>query len=69
MIAVCDVDDLHAEEFNQAFGGKLNKYRDYRDLLEQEKPTWSPSVLPIIGTSRLPSQPFAAVPTSTAKNR
>ncbi len=38
MIAVCDVDDLHAEEFNQAFGGKLNKYRDYRDLLEQEKP-------------------------------
>jgi predicted dehydrogenase len=38
MVAVCDVDDLHAEEFNQAFGGKLNKYRDYRDLLEKEKP-------------------------------
>jgi predicted dehydrogenase len=38
MVAVCDVDDLHTEEFNQAFGGKLNKYRDYRDLLEQEKP-------------------------------
>ena len=38
MIAVCDVDDLHTEEFNQAFGGKLNKYRDYRELLEKEKP-------------------------------
>ena len=38
MVAVCDVDDLHAEEFNQAFGGKLNKYRDYREMLEQEKP-------------------------------
>ncbi len=38
MIAVCDVDDLHAEEFNQAFGGKLNKYRDYREMLEKEKP-------------------------------
>ena len=38
MIAVCDVDDLHTEEFNQAFGGKLNKYRDYREMLESEKP-------------------------------
>lgn len=38
MIAVCDVDDLHAEEFNKEFGGKLGKYRDYRKLLEKEKP-------------------------------
>ncbi|MCO8120581.1 Gfo/Idh/MocA family oxidoreductase [Stieleria sp. TO1_6] len=38
MIAVCDVDDLHTEEFSQSFGGKLNKYRDYREMLEQEKP-------------------------------
>ncbi|TWU63432.1 MULTISPECIES: Gfo/Idh/MocA family protein [Crateriforma] len=39
MIAVCDVDDLHAKEFNEEhFGGKLNTYRDYRELLEQEKP-------------------------------
>ncbi|OYP38927.1 Gfo/Idh/MocA family protein [Rhodopirellula sp. MGV] len=38
MVAVCDVDDLHTEEFNQSFGGKLNKYRDYREMLEQEKP-------------------------------
>ncbi|MCD0461491.1 Gfo/Idh/MocA family protein [Roseiconus lacunae] len=38
MIAVCDVDDLHTEEFNQAFGGKLNKYRDYREMLQKEKP-------------------------------
>jgi predicted dehydrogenase len=38
LIAVCDVDDLHAEEFNQSFGGKLNKYRDYREMLEKEKP-------------------------------
>ncbi len=38
MVAVCDVDDLHTEEFNQAFGGELNKYRDYREMLEKEKP-------------------------------
>ncbi|QEF98590.1 Inositol 2-dehydrogenase [Stieleria maiorica] len=38
MIAVCDVDDLHAEEFNQEFGGKLAKYRDYREMLEKEQP-------------------------------
>lgn len=38
MIAVCDVDDLHTEEFNQKHGGKLNKYRDYREMLEKEKP-------------------------------
>jgi predicted dehydrogenase len=38
MIAVCDVDDRHTAEFNKDFGGKLNKYRDYRKLLEAEKP-------------------------------
>ena len=38
MIAVVDVDDVHTEEFNKAFGGKLNKYRDYREMLEKEKP-------------------------------
>ena len=38
MIAVCDVDDLHAEQFNQSFGGKLNTYRDYRELFDKEKP-------------------------------
>ncbi len=38
MIAVCDVDDVHAREFNESFGGKLNTYRDYREMLEKEKP-------------------------------
>ena len=38
MIAVCDVDDRHTAEFNKSFGEKLNMYRDYRDLLEKEKP-------------------------------
>ncbi len=38
MVAVCDVDDLHTQEFNDAFGGKLNMYRDYREMLEREKP-------------------------------
>ncbi|WDQ16062.1 Gfo/Idh/MocA family protein [Rhodopirellula sp. P2] len=38
MVAVCDVDDLHTEEFSQKHGGNLNKYRDYRELLEKEKP-------------------------------
>lgn len=37
-IAVCDVDDRHTAEFNKAFGGKLNMYRDYRELFEKEKP-------------------------------
>ncbi|NOY42008.1 MAG: Gfo/Idh/MocA family oxidoreductase [Planctomycetes bacterium] len=38
MVAVCDVDDLHTAEFNNDLGGKLNMYRDYRELLEKEKP-------------------------------
>lgn len=38
MVAVCDVDDVHAAEFNKAFGGKLNTYRDYRVMLREEKP-------------------------------
>jgi predicted dehydrogenase len=38
MIAVCDVDQLHNEEFNREFGGKLAMYQDYRKLLEKEKP-------------------------------
>lgn len=38
MAAVCDVDDLHCAEFNSHFEDKLNTYRDYRDLLDKEKP-------------------------------
>ena len=38
MIAVCDVDDLHTAEFNKDFEGKLALYRDYREMLEKEKP-------------------------------
>jgi predicted dehydrogenase len=38
MIAVCDVDSVHMDEFNTAFEGKLKKYGDYRELLEREKP-------------------------------
>ena len=38
MIAVCEVDDLHAAEFNEEFEGKLNVYRDYRRLFDTEKP-------------------------------
>ena len=37
MVAVCDVDDLHTAEFNQKYEGKLNTYRDYRDMLDKEK--------------------------------
>ncbi len=37
MVAVCDVDDRHAKEFSEKhFGGKLNTYRDYREMLENE---------------------------------
>jgi myo-inositol 2-dehydrogenase / D-chiro-inositol 1-dehydrogenase len=38
MVAVCDVDQLHNEEFNRFFGGRLAMYQDYRKLLEKEKP-------------------------------
>ena len=37
-IAVCDVDAKHTKEFNESMGGKLNEYKDYRELLEKEKP-------------------------------
>ncbi len=38
MVAVCEVDDLCANEFNASFGNKLATYRDYRKMLEKEKP-------------------------------
>lgn len=38
MIAVCDVDDLHTAEFNAKFDAKLDRYRDYRELFDKEKP-------------------------------
>jgi len=38
MTAVCDVDQLHNEEFNKTFDGKLAMYQDYRKLFESEKP-------------------------------
>ncbi len=40
MVAVCDVDDVHTDEFAKEFdekhGLKLNKYRDYREMFEKE---------------------------------
>jgi predicted dehydrogenase len=46
MVAVCDIDDLHAKEFKdwhakefKAVGDdQLNTYSDYREMLEKEKP-------------------------------
>ena len=40
MIAVCDVDSLHTQEFNAAkqYGGKLKEYVDYRKMIDTEKP-------------------------------
>jgi predicted dehydrogenase len=38
MIAVCDVDQVHMDEFNKIFDNRLKKYADYRELLEREKP-------------------------------
>lgn len=42
MIAVCDVDDRHTAEFSdwseKKHHRKLTKYRDYREMLSQEKP-------------------------------
>ena len=37
MIAVCDVDDRHAAEFSKKHGG-IGTYRDYREMIEKEKP-------------------------------
>ena len=38
MIAVCDCDQPHNQEFNAGFDGKLNEYTDYRELFDKEKP-------------------------------
>lgn len=39
MVAVCDVDQLHNDEFSDKhFEGKLKKYQDYRRLLAEVKP-------------------------------
>lgn len=38
MAAVCDVDDVHCAEFNAGFENKLKTYRDYREMLDKEKP-------------------------------
>jgi predicted dehydrogenase len=48
MIAVCDVDELHNEEFNadKMFAGKLKQYTDYRKLIDTEKPD-----IVVIGTN------------------
>ncbi len=41
-IAVCDVDELHNDEYaadcKKKCGYDINKYVDYRELLEKEKP-------------------------------
>ncbi|MHB1034568.1 MAG: Gfo/Idh/MocA family protein [Pirellulales bacterium] len=36
IVAVCDVDRLHAESAKAAFGGKAEIYEDYRKLLERK---------------------------------
>ena len=38
LIAVCDVDQLHNEEFNKKFKRDLSMYTDYRKLFEEQKP-------------------------------
>lgn len=38
MIAVCDVDQLHNEQFNADFGDKLKMYGDYREMIDKSKP-------------------------------
>jgi predicted dehydrogenase len=42
MIAVCDCDILHMEEFNaycqEKYGHPVKQYKDYRDLFDKEKP-------------------------------
>ena len=38
MIAVCDVDQVHNEEFNKKFERDLSMYTDYRKLFDEQKP-------------------------------
>src|SRR5262249_36954064 len=38
MIAVCDVDAVHAAEFNAKYDNKLAMYTDYRKMFEREQP-------------------------------
>ena len=37
-VTVCDVDQVHCDEFNAKFDGKLKTYRDYRKLFDELKP-------------------------------
>ena len=64
MVAVCDVDDRHAKEFNDSFGGKLNTYRDYREMLKEEKPD-----VVTIGTPDTQRSNTRKITFSTAKPR
>ncbi len=38
LAAVCDVDEVHMDEFNARCDNKLKLYQDYRQLLEKERP-------------------------------
>ena len=38
LIAVCDVDQVHNEEFNARFDRDLSMYTDYRKLFEEQQP-------------------------------
>ena len=38
LIAVCDVDELHNEEFNKRFDRDLSMYTDYRKMFEEQQP-------------------------------
>ena len=38
MIAVCDVVQLHNEEYNKECDGKLAMYQDYRKMFDEQKP-------------------------------
>jgi predicted dehydrogenase len=38
ILSVCDVDQVHMDDFNKHFDTKLARYTDYRELLEREKP-------------------------------
>ena len=37
MVAVCDIDDIHAKNFSEEYGG-VPAYRDYREMFDKEKP-------------------------------
>src|SRR5882757_407313 len=71
MVAVCDVDAVHAAEFNSKFDNRLAMYSDYRKMLEGSSRISSRSARRTIGMcpSRLPRCTLVAMCIARSRSR